>query len=182
MTNGTPSVQDRVGRFVARQLLSTRRWTDAIAADIARDSRGLKVLEIGSGRQDLGVDAYSVKKYFQDTNEFVQSDVNPEFGHRLVDITDMSIDQEFDLIICMNVLEHVFDVHTAAENLRKALRPGGRLLVAVPHLYPYHDEPIDFWRFTQHSLRELFRGYTSVDVRWKGFRRFPKGLLAIATR
>ncbi|MCU1669257.1 MAG: Methyltransferase type 11 [Blastococcus sp.] len=182
MSNDTARLQDRVGRFVAHQLLSTRHWTDKFAADIAATSRGMKVLEIGSGRQDLGVDAYSVKKYFADAGEFVQSDVNPDFGYRVVDITDMSIDETFDLIICMNVLEHVFDVHTAVENLRRGLRPGGRLLVAVPFLYPYHDEPSDFWRFTEHSLRELLRGFTTVDLRWRGMRRFPKGLLAIATR
>jgi SAM-dependent methyltransferase len=182
MTQGPGTLSNRVGRFVARRLLSTRKWTDAAVADLAKECAGLKVLEIGSGRQDLGEDAYSVKRYFDGIAEFVQSDVNPEFGHRIVDIMDMSVDQEFDVIMCMNVLEHVFDVHTAAENLRKALRPGGRLVVAVPHIYPYHDEPIDFWRFTEHSLRELFRGYSAVEVRWKGIRRFPKGLLAIATR
>jgi SAM-dependent methyltransferase len=173
---------ERVGRWTANRLLGTRRWTDARAAELARDSTGLRVLEIGSGRQDLGTDAYSLKAVFPDVGEFVQSDVNPSFGHRVIDVTDMSLDQEFDLILCMNVLEHVFDVQTAVQNLRKALRPGGRLVIAVPFIYPYHDEPIDFWRITEHSLRELCRDFTSVEVRHKGPRRFPKGLLAVGTR
>jgi SAM-dependent methyltransferase len=82
----------------------------------------------------------------------------------------------------MYVLEHVFDVQAATDNIRRALRPGGRALIAVPHLYPYHDEPIDFWRFTEHSLRRLCRDYSSVEVRRKGARRFPKALFAVATR
>jgi SAM-dependent methyltransferase len=176
------AVAERVARKTANILFATRRWTDAAAADLARSSRGLRVLEIGSGRQDLGTDAYSLKSLFPEAGEFVQSDVNPAFGHRIVDITDMSMDQEFDVILCMNVLEHVFDVQKAVDNLRKALRPGGKLMIAVPFLYPYHDEPVDFWRLTEHSLRELCRDFSSVEIRHKGMRRFPRGLLAIATR
>jgi SAM-dependent methyltransferase len=176
------AVVERAGRWAANRLLGTRRWTDAAAADLARSSRGLRVLEIGSGRQDLGADAYSLKSLFADAGEFVQSDVNPAFGHRVIDLTDMSLDQEFDVILCMNVLEHIFDVGSATENLRKALRPGGKVLIAVPFIYPYHDEPIDFWRMTEHSLRELLRDFSTVEIRHKGPRRFPKGLLAVATR
>jgi SAM-dependent methyltransferase len=173
---------DRAGRLVARQLLGTRAWTDAAARDLARASVGARVLEIGSGRGDLGEDAYSLKGAFPEAGEFVQTDVNPAFGHMVLDITNMSLDQEFDVILCMNVLEHVYEVRLAVDNLRKALRPGGKVLIATPFLYPYHDEPIDFWRFTEHSLRELCRDFSAVEVRHKGPRRFPKGLLAIATR
>jgi len=177
-----PTLQAKVGRLVARRLLGTRAWTDAAARELAASSAGLRVLEIGSGRQDLREDAYSLRSAFPDAGEFVQTDVNPEFGHMVLDITDMSLDQEYDVILCMNVLEHIYEVRRAVDNLRKALRPGGRLLIATPFLYPYHDEPIDFWRFTEHSMRELCRDFSHVDIRHKGMRRFPKGLLAIATR
>ncbi|MDK3256138.1 class I SAM-dependent methyltransferase [Blastococcus capsensis] len=173
---------DRVGRLVAHRLVGTRPWSDAVVEGIARSSTGMKVLEIGSGRQDMGHEAYSLRRLFGGSDEFVQSDVNPAFGHRVIDVTDMDIDQEFDLILCMYVLEHVFDVGAAVESMRRALRPGGRLVVAVPHLYPYHDEPIDFWRFTEHSLRQLCSAFSSVEVTRKGIRRWPKALLVVATR
>jgi SAM-dependent methyltransferase len=176
------TVADTVARRTANVLLGTRRWTDRQVADIASTSTGLTVLEIGSGRQDMGHNAYSLIHAFPNAGEFVQSDFNPEFGHRVIDITDMDVDQEFDVILCMYVLEHVFDVHAAVENMRKALKPGGRLVIAVPHLYPYHDEPIDFWRFTEYSLRRLCRDFASVEIRRRGIRRFPKGLMVIATR
>lgn len=173
---------NRVARQGAHLLLATRTWSDKLAVEVVGPPADLRILEIGSGRQDLGADAYSLRAAFAGAGEFVQSDVNPSFGHRVVDVTDMSIDQEFDVILCMYVLEHVFDVRAAVDNMRKALRPGGRVLIAVPHVYPYHDEPIDFWRFTEHSLRELCRDFSAVDIRRKGMRRFPKALLAIATR
>lgn len=175
-------VADRLARSVAHVLLGTRGWSDRAAVEIARERPGLKVLEIGSGRQDLGRNAYSLRDSFPPDAEFVQSDVNPAFGHRVVDVTAMTIEEEFDLVLCMYVLEHVFDVRAAVTNMHRALKPGGRLLLAVPHVYPYHDEPIDFWRFTEHSLRQLCGGFTSVDIRHKGPRRFPKALLVSATR
>jgi SAM-dependent methyltransferase len=181
MTRLTAAANE-VARRAAHLLLGTRMWSDRLARDVLGDVTRARVLEIGSGRQDLGVDAYSLKDRFGDAAEFVQSDVNPSFGHRVVDVTDMSIDQEFDVVLCMYVLEHVFDVRAAVENMRKALRPGGKMLIAVPHLYPYHDEPIDFWRFTEYSLRELCRDFSTVDIRRKGMRRFPKALLVIASR
>ena len=175
------SVVTAVLRRVAGRLLGTRRWTDAQVAQIAHDFRG-SVLEIGSGRQDLGAEAYSLRHLFDPSVEFVQSDVNPTFGHEVVDVTSMDLEDRFDLIICLYVLEHVYDVSAAAENLHRALRPGGRLLLAVPHLYPYHDEPIDFWRFTEHSLRRLLERFDRVTVKAKGMRRFPRGLYVIATK
>ncbi len=180
--SGVTKLLDRAGRLGAHGLLGTRTWSDRAAQDVLGDIGRARVLEIGSGRQDLGADAYSLKAAFPDVMEFVQSDVNPAFGHRVVDVTDMAIDQEFDVILCMYVLEHVFDVAAAVAGLRQAVRPGGRVVVAVPHIYPYHDEPIDFWRFTEHSLRMLFRDFSSVEIRHKGIRRFPKALLVVATR
>ena len=175
------ALADRLARTVGSRAIGTRAWSDAAVSRIAATSKGLKVLEIGSGRQDLGENAYSLARLFTEA-DFVQSDVNPAFGHRVVDVTDMSIEEEFDVILCMYVLEHVFDVPTAVESMRRALRPGGRLVIAVPHIYPYHDEPIDFWRFTEHSLRVLFRDFSSVEIRHKGIRRFPKALFVVATR
>ncbi len=176
------SLVDRVGRRVAHLLFETRDWADAAAIEVAGRTPGGRILEIGSGRQDLGEDAFSLRPKLADTHEFVQSDVNPAFGHRVLDVTDMSVDAEFDLVLCMYVLEHVFDVRAAVDNMRAAVRPGGTVLMAVPHLYPYHDEPLDFWRFTEYSMRELCRDFSAVELRTRGIRRFPQALLAIATR
>ena len=173
---------DRLARSTAHVLMGTRGWSDSAVIDFARSHPRLKVLEIGSGRQDLGTNAYSLLPSFPAAAEFVQSDVNPSFGHRIVDVTTMTMEAEFDLILCMYVLEHVYDVRAAVANMFRALRPGGTLVIAVPHVYPYHDEPLDFWRFTEHSLRELCADFSSVEIRHKGIRRFPKALLVVATR
>jgi 2-polyprenyl-3-methyl-5-hydroxy-6-metoxy-1,4-benzoquinol methylase len=41
---------------------------------------------------------------------------------------------EFDLVWCSEVLEHIPDVGAALFEVRRALKPGGRLLATVPHV------------------------------------------------
>ncbi|MFL5780649.1 MAG: class I SAM-dependent methyltransferase [Thermoleophilaceae bacterium] len=40
-------------------------------------------------------------------------------------------DSEFDLVVCVHVLSHVRDVQLLVSEVRRVLRPGGRLAVAV---------------------------------------------------
>jgi len=63
-------------------------------------------------------------------------------------------DQSFDTVICTNVLEHCVDPFKMMGNLYRLLRPGGTLLLAVPHLAAEHG-PIDLWRFTNMGLEYL---------------------------
>ncbi|MEL6825111.1 MAG: class I SAM-dependent methyltransferase [Pseudomonadota bacterium] len=45
-------------------------------------------------------------------------------------------DDSFDAIICSEVLEHLPDYHAALAEMRRVLKPGGRLCVSVPHAWP----------------------------------------------
>lgn len=42
----------------------------------------------------------------------------------------------FDAVICSEVLEHLPDYHAAIAEIRRVLKPGGRLCVSVPHAWP----------------------------------------------
>ena len=61
----------------------------------------------------------------------------------------------FDLILAIQVLEHVFDPITATREMYRSLRPGGRIVILVPqsgtlHLVPHHYQNLTrFWLFEQ---------------------------------
>jgi SAM-dependent methyltransferase len=142
-------------------------------AGFASEIRGRVILEIGSGKLVGGEYAYSAQHLFEASNQFIRSDVVPSYGHRVIDITQLDASDEFDVILCLNVMEHVYDFRRAFDNLYRAVKPSGTAIVAVPGYYPLHDEPFDYWRFTEHALRRLMAPYRTIKVANSGFRRYP---------
>jgi SAM-dependent methyltransferase len=64
-------------------------------------------------------------------------------------------DEAFDLITCLDVIEHVPDDVTALGELRRVARPGGWLLVTVPAyqaLWSRHDEANHHYRRYSRSM------------------------------
>lgn len=68
--------------------------------------------------------------------------------------------QQFDVVICEQVLEHVPDPFLAARNLRELCVPDGHVIVSTPFLIRVHEMALihnmrDYWRFTPRGLRTL---------------------------
>jgi SAM-dependent methyltransferase len=58
-----------------------------------------------------------------------------ENGIRYEDLTQLSFDSDqFDFIICMEVLEHIPFYEAAMREMRRTLRPGGRAVLSFPWL------------------------------------------------
>ncbi|GAA2732538.1 class I SAM-dependent methyltransferase [Pedococcus aerophilus] len=68
-------------------------------------------------------------------------------------------DDSLDLVVAFDVLEHILDDDAAVAEVARALRPGGRFLVAVPadpRLWSDHDVAVDHVRrYTRTTLREV---------------------------
>lgn len=63
----------------------------------------------------------------------------------------------FDWILLLNVMEHIPNPGLCADEIYRVLKPEGRLLLQVPFLYPMHDVPLDFQRFTPYGLEVMAR-------------------------
>lgn len=64
-------------------------------------------------------------------------------------------DAGFDGVVCTQVLEHVFNPEEFLGELRRELRPGGQLVLAVPFVWDEHEQPHDCARYTSFGLRAL---------------------------
>jgi SAM-dependent methyltransferase len=124
-----------------------RREADAERAR----GRPLRVLDVGCG----------VKPYypwFSFAAEYVGVDVvdNPAADlHGSVE--DLPVpDGSFDLILCIQVLEHCADPARAVRELRRAVAPDGRVLASTHGVQVYHPAPDDHWRWTHTGLERLF--------------------------
>ena len=115
-------------------------------------------------------------------SHLVVDDDESDEHHLVVDVTTMEYDSEWDLILCVSVVEHVPDFRAAARRIHRALRPGGRAVIVAPMCFPYHDEPHDYWRFTVHGVRHMLSDFSTVKVRSRGPQRLPFTTLAIAQK
>lgn len=62
-------------------------------------------------------------------------------------------DEAFDTILCTNVLEHVAEAGDGFRELSRCLKHEGFLILSVPFLYPLHEAPHDYYRYTFYGLR-----------------------------
>ena len=65
-------------------------------------------------------------------------------------------DAAYDIVLCTQVLEHLPDPGATIRELRRIVRPGGRILASTHGTYVYHPNPVDLWRWTQPGLEKLF--------------------------
>lgn len=80
-------------------------------------------------------------------------------------------DESLDLVVALDVLEHIPDDDAAAAEIRRALRPGGSVIIAVPadpKLWSAHDEAVDHVRrYTRETLTSVLeRNGLVVDTCW----------------
>ena len=70
----------------------------------------------------------------------------------------------FDVVLCTEVLEHLPEPQRAIDEMFRVLRPGGTLLLTTRFLFPIHDAPHDYFRFTKYGLRYLLRRFTILEL------------------
>ena len=124
-----------------------------------------KVVNLGSGILDY--------RELIDCDEFVSVDLNKKYVPTVVasaSETGLASD-DFDLVVCSQLLEHVEKpIEVVVEALR-LLKPGGLCIFSVPFFELFHGEEGcgDYWRFTHQGLEYLFKDFEGVRVEKVGF-------------
>lgn len=106
---------------------------------------------------DIGAGSYPRYKSLFTYSEYMAMDIEKGAGIDAVG-TIQAIpfpEHSFDSVVCTQVLGDVFELQTAFSELYRVLKPSGTVLITENLFDVLHDEPYDFWRFTEHSLRRL---------------------------
>jgi SAM-dependent methyltransferase len=76
-------------------------------------------------------------------------------------------DEQFDLVICTQVLQYLQDPARAVAQMYRLLKPGGHLLLSVPAAYP-RDSEHECWRFLPAGLQALVSSFGRIQIAAEG--------------
>lgn len=140
-----------------------QKFIDEKIALIANEPR---VLDLGGGKRFTKWLA-KYKNLFA-VCDYQTMDYDDSTGADVVgDIHNIPLaDNSMEAIICSSVLEHVTNPILAMKEIWRILKPGGKLFVYLPSIYPYHARRghyPDYWRFFDDTLKILFKDFS----RWE---------------
>lgn len=123
------------------------------------------ILDVGAGKYDRYSDFFNKTKY-------VKTDNKPDFGADIVaDAQNLPVgDMSFDSVISTQTLEHLPDPGKAVKEFYRVLKKGGYCLATAPFFNEIHEEPYDYWRFTNFALEKIFKeaGFKVMEMEKTG--------------
>ena len=123
------------------------------------------VLDIGKGMREKYEKIQSKSKETLDVNEFENY---PDIMFDLCDELDPVLKERYDKIICLAILEHVYNPFLAVENLKSMLKKNGIIFGYVPYLFYYHAPNDlkfqDYFRFSKDALIYLFKDFSEFKL------------------
>ncbi|WP_299212932.1 class I SAM-dependent methyltransferase [uncultured Aquimarina sp.] len=126
------------------------------------------LLDIGAGTGDFLIEANKKNWQVVGVEPNKQARVlAEEKGIILQPNTANLLSDCFDVITMWHVLEHVPDLPVQIKELKRLLKPGGHLIIAVPNFKSYdahyyksfwaaYDVPRHLWHFSKNSMKTLF--------------------------
>jgi len=127
---------------------------------------------------DLGCGTKPYESLFVNAKEYIGLDMENE-GHshekEPIDIyydgkTIPFDDNRFSAIFSSEVFEHVFDIDKLIPEMKRVLKPGGKMLVTVPFAWNEHEVPNDFGRYTSFGIKHLLKkhGFSVINYEKSG--------------
>ncbi len=140
----------RVGFYKTLDLMFLRSWyvrreLRAIRKQFGTDE--LKVLDAGCGYGQYSyfmannlapcsILAVDVKEdWIKDCRNFFASRNLKQVSFAIEDLAKISYTNKFDLIVCIDVMEHIHNDDAVFENFFRALAPGGFVIINSPSIY-----------------------------------------------
>lgn len=123
---------------------------------------------------DFGCGSKPYEREFTHASDYVGIDIAVS-GHRHYDSkVDVYYDghtipfdaDTFDAVVAFEVFEHVFNLDEILAEIRRVIKPGGKLFFTVPFIWDEHEAPYDFGRYTSFGIRFVLErnGFTNVEV------------------
>lgn len=126
------------------------------------DIKNKTIIEVGS----LVVN-YSVRSIFESFSPALYKGIDIASGpgvDQICNAENLLVDfgaENFDVLISMEVLEHVNNWQKVVSNFKNIIKPGGKMFISTRSKgFDYHGYPYDFWRFELNDIKEIFSDFT----------------------
>lgn len=124
-----------------------------------------KILEIGSRQAVNQNDIADLREIFK-SSKFIGLDMQKGPG---VDVVASAENlpfpnNSFDLIYCLETLEHAEKPYLICAEIERVLKPNGLAIVSSQQNFPIHMHPSDYFRYTPFGMKILFPKLTSKLV------------------
>lgn len=78
-------------------------------------------------------------------------------------LLDVFAPESFDIVVSTEMLEHCGDWKVIIHNIKTLVKPGGSILITTRSKgFPYHEWPIDHWRFEIKDMQVIFSDFNIV--------------------
>ena len=124
-----------------------------------------RTLDVGAGTVNrYGADFNTTEYLRLDTSAGPDIDIVGSIYH--IPLEENSIDS----IVCTQVFEHLAHPTEGMQELYRVLRPGGHAVITVPQMNELHEEPHDYFRYTNFGIETLCvdAGFTVVSMDQRG--------------
>jgi len=155
-----------IGKKILRKskLLSRKGLYDFLGEQYGSLSNNSKILLVGSGGEIADhLNTFTLSKKFIVTAIDIDEKRKPDITGDIC-ITDFN-DKKFDAVVVAEVLEHVHSPQKAIANIFRVLNKNGKVILTVPFIFPIHDKPNDYYRFTRYGLELLLKKFSSIKIR-----------------
>jgi hypothetical protein len=159
-----------VSPFTDRKFKLPRAWSNKELAKFSHLFTG-DIVNV-SAWKDSDKQGGFYKDYFSNCNSYSKTNYEADAMGLQGDKDEIFLDlerplpgslyQKFDVVFNHTVLEHIFEIRQAFENLCAMSKDV--VILAVPFLQQMHAEYGDYWRFTPTCLAKMFKanGFTPV--------------------
>ncbi len=139
---------------------------DFLTSKISRKKLDKLISAYATNAKTLEVGAWGGQEYGRFFPNKIGVDIREGKGVDLVaDVYQLPFkNDEFDTVLCVAILEHLEYPRKAISEMHRVLKSGGIILISVPFMFPIHDAPNDYWRFTKYGLKKLFVDGWHIEV------------------
>jgi SAM-dependent methyltransferase len=123
---------------------------------------------------DFGCGSKPYEKHFTNLKKYIGIDIDDrghEHKNEKVDVyyDGQKIpfdDQYFDVVFASEVFEHVDNLDDMIIEIRRVLKPNGKIFITVPFVFMEHEIPYDFRRFSDYGI-SLFLSKNGFEIQTK---------------